>query len=195
MAQGKKNCKKEKLKKAEMVKNSYFGILIIVGDLFMTNYYYGLDEQNKKLVFLFLVFALLYFFLCKLNIWRRKARYLNSALSKLDHLEGEEFEKYCKALFETKGYRVKLTPQSHDFGADLVMRKNGKTTVVQAKRYKNTVGIAAVQQVIGSKEYYHADDCAVITNNYFTDAAKELAKANNVTLYDRNYLLKVKRTV
>ena len=31
----------------------------------------------------------------------------------------------------------------------------------------------------------------VITNNYFTDAAIQLAKANNVELWDRNNLMQV----
>ncbi len=39
-----------------------------------------------------------------------------------------------------------LTPETGDYGADLVLSKDGRKIVVQAKRWKNVVGIEAVQQ-------------------------------------------------
>lgn len=122
-----------------------------------------------------------------------RKRYLNSSLSVLDHLEGEKFEKYAKVVFESKGYKVTLTPKSHDYGADLIMMKDGEKTIVQAKRYKSKVGIAAIQQIIGAKAYYKADKCIVFTNNYYTSSAKKLANANDVELYDRNDLKTIKK--
>lgn len=122
-----------------------------------------------------------------------RKKYLNSSLSVLDHLDGEKFEKYAKAVFESKGYKVELTTKSHDYGADLVLIKNGKRTVVQAKRYKRKVGVAAVQQIIAAKAYYNADECIVFTNNYYTPSAKKLANVNKVKLFDRNDLKAIKK--
>lgn len=122
-----------------------------------------------------------------------RKRYLNSSLSVLDHLDGEKFEKYAKAVFESKGYKVELTPKSHDYGADLVLIKSGKRTVVQAKRYKSKVGVAAIQQIIAAKAYYNADECIVFTNNYYTPSAKKLANVNKVKLFDRNDLKTIKK--
>lgn len=42
-------------------------------------------------------------------------------------------------LYDRKGYRVRYTPASSDFGADLLLKKKGVRTVVQAKCYKNAV--------------------------------------------------------
>lgn len=109
----------------------------------------------------------------------------------IDNLSGEEFEQYLATLFQKLGYQVELTKGSGDYGADLIIVKNNERKVIQAKRYNSSVGISAVQEVIGSKEYYKALKCMVVTNNYFTPNAKGLAEANNVELWDRDILMKM----
>lgn len=118
-------------------------------------------------------------------------RYLNSPLSKIDKMSGEEFETYLKIYFESKGYKVERTPLSNDYGADLVCKDKYETVVVQAKRYEASVGNSAVQEVVAAKEYYEADRCIVITNSYFTKNAYALAEANNVELWDRDDLVRI----
>jgi restriction system protein len=71
------------------------------------------------------------------------------------------------------------------------MTKNSIKVAVQAKRYGKRVGISAIQQVSGAKNYYHAQEAWVITNNYFTDPAKKLAAANNIVLIDRDKLIQL----
>ena len=51
------------------------------------------------------------------------------------------------------------------------------------------MGIKAVQEIFSAKSYYGADECWVITNNFFTDPAIKLAFANNVILIDRDQLI------
>ncbi|MBO5620546.1 MAG: restriction endonuclease [Butyrivibrio sp.] len=120
----------------------------------------------------------------------KKRKYLNSPLAAVDHMSGEDFEKYLAAHFRKLGYRVRLTAGSGDFGADLVCKKNHETIVVQAKRYKKSVGIEAIQQIVASKAYYKADKCMVVTNSYFTKAAIKLAESNHVQLWDRHSINK-----
>lgn len=105
----------------------------------------------------------------------------------IDRMDGFQFEVYLKALCKELGYRSSVTDGSHDFGADLIMKKDGKKVVIQAKRYgyKNRVSLDAVQQVYAAKPYYKADECYVMTNSLFTKSAKQLAKACDVKLYDR----------
>jgi|GEM_PF-5074475 len=109
----------------------------------------------------------------------------------IDGLSGEEFENYLFNLFKNLGYEVESTPASNDYGADLVISKGVERIVVQAKRYSNTVGISAIQEVIGAKNYYQATKCMVVATNYFTPNAIELAKTNNVDLWDRETLIKM----
>ena len=106
-------------------------------------------------------------------------------MKKVDKLSGRAFEKYLRIQFRHLGYRVKLTESSHDYGADLVVKKRGEKIVVQAKRYEKNVGIAAVQEAVGSIAYYDADRAMVVTNSGFTQSARNLARQNDVELWGR----------
>ena len=131
----------------------------------------------------------------------RRKKYLNSTLSVIDRMDGAAFEKYLKAFFEHRGFKVSLTKTSHDFGADLILyKKNGykdnkielpEKSIVQVKRYKKNVGVEAVQQIVSAKAHFGAEKCVVATNRYFTSSAKELAADNNVLLLDREYFFGV----
>lgn len=116
----------------------------------------------------------------------KKKKYLDSPLASVDKMSGKEFEYYLKCHFEKLGYRVKLTPDSGDYGADLVCKNSEGTLIIQAKRYYNQrVGISAIQEIAAAKAYYKADKCMVVTNSFFTKPAVELAKSNGVELWDR----------
>ncbi len=120
----------------------------------------------------------------------KKKKYLKSPLSEIDVMYGEEFEKYLKYHFEKMGYKVKLTPKSNDYGADLILKKDGDKIVVQAKRWSESVGNTAVQEVVAAKAYYKANRAMVVTNSYFTSNARNLAHVNNVELWDRSNIVK-----
>lgn len=119
---------------------------------------------------------------------RRTRRLLAADMPALDRLTGEAFEEHVAARFRGLGYRVKLTPNGADFGADLVLGKDGERTVVQAKRWKNDVGVKAVQEVVAAKGHYQAQRALVVTNSRFTAQAIQLARSNAVDLWDRDRL-------
>ncbi|PJI06569.1 MULTISPECIES: restriction endonuclease [Clostridium] len=156
-----------------------------------------IDVANVRNVML-IIMAFLFFILLIRFLYtqffnnRISSKYLNSSIGIVDKMTGEEFEEFLKAHFEKLGYKVELTPTTGDYGADLVLNKSGYRIVVQAKRWISKVGIEAVQQVIASKSYYKADKCLVVTNNYFTPNAINLADTNkNVELWDRRDLIKM----
>lgn len=105
-------------------------------------------------------------------------------------MDGKTFEKYLEVLFEKLEYRVERTKYIGDYGADLVTTKDGVKTIIQAKRYKNKVSIKAVQEAVAAKGYYGCSSAMVVTNNFYTKPAVDLAKANDVQLWDRNDLIK-----
>lgn len=119
--------------------------------------------------------------------WRRKV--LSSGIHNIDVMKGETFEQFLKVLFEERGYQVELTPKSGDFGADLIMTKDGRRIAVQAKRYEKTVGIDAIQEAAGARSYYGTHDAIVITNQDFSTAARQQAQKSNVGLINRNGLI------
>lgn len=114
-----------------------------------------------------------------------------SGIKSIDLMDGFQFEIFLKSLFKQLGYKTEVTKGSHDYGADLIIKKNGEKIVIQAKRYgfKNKVGIDAIQQVYSATPYYKASGSWVITNSMFTKNASVLAKACNVNLIDRHELI------
>lgn len=118
----------------------------------------------------------------------KRFKYEHSTLAKVDKMDGREFEKYLKVYFEKLGYRAKTTKDSNDYGADLILTKGNEKIVVQAKRYARNIGIEAIQEIIGARNYYEADRAIVATNRYFTASAKRLAEKCDVELWDREYL-------
>lgn len=117
-----------------------------------------------------------------------KRRLSKSGIEEIDKMSGYAFEKYLEALFERLGYRVERTGRVGDFGSDLITRKNGIKTVIQAKRYFNKVGVRAVQEAVAARGHYGCEEAMVVTNSYFTPPARRLAVSNNVTLWDRKEL-------
>jgi restriction system protein len=111
-----------------------------------------------------------------------------AGLTDLDRMDGSRFELWIANFFRVRGYRTKVTGRSGDFGVDVILEKDGQRTVVQAKRWKNNVGVAAVQEVYSGKAHYGADAAMVITVSHFTPEAKELAKSTGVILWDRETL-------
>jgi HJR/Mrr/RecB family endonuclease len=108
-----------------------------------------------------------------------------------DQMNGYQFEEYIGNLYRKLGYSVQNTALSGDQGADLILTKDGEKTAVQVKRYSNKVTNKAVQEVVASKALYNCARCIVVTNNYYTNSALELANANGVELIDRGNLHKL----
>ncbi|MDD7210128.1 MAG: restriction endonuclease [Lachnospiraceae bacterium] len=144
-------------------------------------FYTGGEEEKAVACTILCACAILLFFRRLFTL-----RYLHMKMKKIDKLSGRAFERYLAAQFRRLGYRVTLTDLSHDYGADLLLRKWGKKTVVQAKRYEKNVGIAAVQEAVGAIAYYNADRAMVVTNSGFTKSARNLAWQNEVELWGRN---------
>lgn len=105
-----------------------------------------------------------------------------------DLMSGQEFEQAIAEIFKRMGYKVSATPITGDQGIDIIAVRNGIRIGIQAKCYTGKVGNSAVQEVVAGKQYYNLNRCMVVTNSSFTSSAVKLAKANNVTLWDRKVL-------
>lgn len=100
-------------------------------------------------------------------------------------MSGIDFELYVSGLLSQLGFTdIRGTPTTNDQGADLLGKKDGKTVVIQAKRYAGPVGNSAVQEVVGAQHYYSGDEGWVVTNSTFTRSAKELAQRTGIRLID-----------
>ncbi len=141
---------------------------------------------------LLIVFILVFYYKKQLKAHRIYMEELRqSNINQIDQMNGRQFEEYLGALYQAFGYQTEVTKASGDFGADLILKNNDETILVQAKRYSSKVGLQAVQEIVAAKGYYSANHAWVVTNNYFTEPARKLASANDVLLIDRDLLIKL----
>jgi restriction system protein len=126
----------------------------------------------------------------KLALWiHQELRLRRAGIADVDRMDGATFERFLVSLFRRLGYRVEHTGRRGDFGADLVVARGGRRTVVQAKCWSKNVGVGAVQEAVAAKAVYNCDDILVVTNRRFTEPARKLARANRVVLWARDELL------
>lgn len=118
-----------------------------------------------------------------------KQRLAKLGITNIDKLDGKTFEKYLEAFYERAGYNVERTKYIGDYGADLVLERSGTRKVIQAKRWKGKVGVKAIQEATAAKGYYGCREAVVVTNSYYTEQAKQLARSNNIELWDRKKLI------
>ncbi len=157
---------------------------------------------NKKtcwfrLVLFILLFPIIFVWLVCRKI-KYRGRKINENIdvfnmSQIDELTGIEFENLLKQIFEKQGYVVVLTKKSHDYGADLILKRKGCVAVVQAKCYSKNIGIKAIQEIIAAKKHYMADEMFVASNRYFSKDAVVLASEHDVRLIDRDVIMKLVR--
>ena len=124
-------------------------------------------------------------------VWRTKRftrRMVQFGISEIDQMTGRQFEEYVGTLFTSQGYSHKYTPTTGDYGADLLLKKGQETIVVQATRYKQTVGVKAVQEVIPAIKMYNATAAWVVTNSTYTKQSLMLAKQNHDRMINRDDL-------
>lgn len=107
----------------------------------------------------------------------------------IDLMEGHDFEDFCADLLKQRGFLdVQVTKGSHDYGVDILAEKDGITYAIQCKCYSTPVGIKAVQEAYAGRDYYDRMIGAVLTNQYFTAPAVDVAKKLKIVLWDRGYL-------
>lgn len=110
------------------------------------------------------------------------------SLNDIDLMDGHEFERFISLLFTKMGYTTEVTRGSGDQGLDILAEKNGVKIGIQAKCYANKVTNKAVQEISTALSHYNCNKGMVVTNNFFTDSAVELAQSNNIILWDRDIL-------
>jgi len=100
------------------------------------------------------------------------------------------FEKAIAGLFTKMKYDVTRTPLTGDYGADLIVKKNNETIVVQCKKYgeEHKVGAPDVQRTLGSMYRYNASKSILITTSDFTNQAKIQASKAPIELWNKRKL-------
>jgi restriction system protein len=108
-------------------------------------------------------------------------------------LSSGEFESLITNLFQKMGLETKLTQPSRDGGVDCVAFDQrpilGGKVVVQAKRYKNTVGVGSVRDLFGTMINEGASKGILVTTSGYGKASFEFANAKPIELISGSNLL------
>jgi len=111
-----------------------------------------------------------------------------SDMDDVDNMDGRVFESYVSKILESQGYYTELTPPTNDFGIDIIAKIDETKIAIQVKRHSSKISRRAISDAVTGKEYYNCDKAMVITNNYFTSSAIEIAQKTDCILVDRRGL-------
>lgn len=112
-------------------------------------------------------------------------------------MDWQDFENLIREVFErefsTNGGEVKITQASRDKGVDAIAFdpdpiKGGKI-IIQAKRYTNVVGVAAVRDLYGTIVNEGANKGILVSTSNYGNDAYEFAKNKPITLMNGSNLL------
>ena len=108
-------------------------------------------------------------------------------------LSGPEFERELGTLYKALGYIVQLTPTSGDQGIDLILQRDGKTSVVQCKSHKQPIGPAIARELYGSMVAFGADDAILACTGGFTRGVQDFVRGKPITLVSASELAEMGR--
>ncbi|MDQ6947433.1 MAG: restriction endonuclease, partial [Actinomycetota bacterium] len=104
-----------------------------------------------------------------------------------------EFESLITNLFERMGLETRLTQASRDGGVDCVAYDPrpifGGKVVIQAKRYKHTVGVSAVRDLFGTMQNEGASKGILVTTSGYGKASFQFADGKPLELLSGSHLL------
>jgi restriction system protein len=111
----------------------------------------------------------------------------------LMELTPSEFEGLIRDLFEKMGLETKQTQASRDGGVDCVAYDPrpifGGKVIIQAKRYKHTVGVSAVRDLFGTMQNEGASKGILVTTSGYGKSSFEFADGKPLELLSGTHLL------
>ena len=100
-------------------------------------------------------------------------------------MKPQEYEQYVASLFQEKGYETIVTPQSGDYGIDVIASKGDEKIAIQAKMYGHTsrkVNRAAIMELHGAMAYQHCTKAILATDGELLEDAIKVAKELNIEI-------------
>ena len=134
------------------------------------------------------------------NAWFGKARRRalldhQTGLNTIRQMSWQDFELLIGEAYRRQGYAIEERGGSGgDGGVDLVLRRQGLTTLVQCKRWRTRqVGVAVVRELYGVMASEGAAGGIIVTCGYFTPDALAFAQGKMLQLVGGNELLELVR--
>ncbi|PGV63080.1 restriction endonuclease [Bacillus cereus] len=125
----------------------------------------------------------------KIHIHREK---MNTTREYLNEIDPRKFEFLVADLFQSLGYKTKVTPESNDGGKDIILRKGRKTKFVEVKRHtQRTIGRPAIQKLHSAIVDADAVGGYFVTLSNFNKNARQYAANKNIELIDGDTFIKM----
>ncbi|MBB4131778.1 restriction endonuclease [Xanthomonas sp. 3075] len=130
---------------------------------------------------------------------RRRRRFLETrtTLESLAAGGWRQFEQLVGEAFRRQGYGVEETGLGGaDGGIDLILRKDGRRTLVQCKQWKRQqVGVSVVREMFGLLAHHQAYAVKIVCIGTYTKDAERFAEGRPIELIRGERLLEMIRAV
>ncbi len=106
-----------------------------------------------------------------------------------DTMDACEFKMFCCSILEKNGFTgISVAKAPANQGIDLIAFKNGTKYGIQCKCGSSAVGVTAVQKALDGKAFFECQAVAILTNQFFSQNARDLAEKNDIMLWNRDKL-------
>lgn len=128
---------------------------------------------------------------------RRRLVDQTTNLESLRDLPWKQFEILVAEAFRRQGYQVEFfLNRGADGGIDLILKKDGRTSLVQCKQWKVfSVGAPDIREMFGLMTAEGADEAIIVTSGQFTREAESFATGKPIRLLDGPQLLSLVQSV
>ena len=189
----------ELLIKAPWWVSAVLGAFLFVGLRWGLPVWAGDDKTRQTLVstivgiapailFLFVLLTVASFWF---GLHRRHLLNDQTSLESLRNTPWKDFEFLVAEAYRRQGYTVDFSlGRGADGGVDLVLRRDGRTALVQCKQWKvYSVGAPVIREIFGIMTAEHANEAIVVTSGHFTREARTFAAGKPIRLVDGPQLL------
>jgi restriction system protein len=114
-----------------------------------------------------------------------------TGLDSLHRMDWNEFEMLTGEAFRRQGYDVTENGLGGaDGGIDLILRKGGRTTLVQCKQWRTRqISVNVVREMFGLLTHHRADDVKIVALGDYTPDARRFAQGKPIELVDGSELI------
>ena len=120
-----------------------------------------------------------------------------TGIDSLRRMDWKEFEMLAGEAFRRQGYVIAENGLGGaDGGIDLILRKNGKTTLAQCKQWRTRqISVNVVREMYGLLTHHRADAVKIVALADYTADARRFAQGKPIELVDGNALVATVRSV
>lgn len=129
------------------------------------------------------------------SLQRRRLLETQTGLESLRAMSWKQFEMLVGEAFRRQGYAIAETGLGGaDGGVDLILRKDGRQTLVQCKQWKSrSVSVSTVREMWGLLSHHGADTVKIVCVGKFTRDAERFAEGKAIELIAGEQLLSMVR--